>query len=215
MPDQTGIDFPCLSCATSLQFKSAASSFLICPACLALNYQQNQNTRLSISKLAPVQEEMSVIRVATKGIFQDLDFEVIGRLQYFFQERYRNHWFLSYANGTSGWLGDWDGNYSLFNPVGEIRSKFEKPAPGKYVQIKEVAYMTGQIDISRKVLGEGELGHFHLNEEKFITLELYSTAAEMALANIFTDKKVEVFTGHYLEASQLNLQNLRHHHDWV
>lgn len=215
MPDQTGTPFTCHCCAASLCFESAVSYCRICPACQHLNYQQNQNRPLRIKKLAPVQEEMSAIRLSTRGAYGDIGFEVIGRLQYMFQERYRNHWYIKYANGSGGWLGDWDGSYSLFNPVEALRSTFEQPSPGKPVQVSNVEYLTGQIDTSREVSGEGEVGCFHVNEDKFITLELYTLAGQLALANIFTDKKVEAFTGQYLNLADLNLQELRQHHDWV
>ncbi len=71
------------------------------------------------------------------------------------------------------------------------------------------------IDISRKVFAEGELGDFSFTGEKFITLELFNTSAELALVHVFSDKKVEVFTGHYLDLSELNLQNLRQHDGWA
>jgi hypothetical protein len=215
MPDQTGATFSCQSCAASLQFKSAASYCLVCPDCHRLHYQPNQNRPLSVSKLGPVLEDMSLIRLQTRGAFGDRPFEVIGRLQYLFQERYRNHWYIRYADDTTGWLGDWDGHYSLFQPVGELRSKFDRPSPGKPVQINNVEYRTEQIDTSRQVLGEGELGRFYVNEDKFITLEFYTTEAQLALANIFTDKMIETFTGQYLDPAMLNFQDLRQHHDWA
>jgi hypothetical protein len=215
MPDQTGTNFTCHSCASSLQFKSADSYCLVCPACQAVNYRPYQITIPDLKKLEPAQEDMSVIRLGTKGVYQDTPFEVIGRLQYFFQERYRNHWFLMYANGATGWLGDWDGNYSWLSRLAVVRSKFENPVPGKKVQINNEEYLTEQIDVSRKFFGEGELGDFYLNADKFVTIELYTTEEALALANIFTDKKVEALTGHYVDLNLLNLQDLRQYHDWV
>lgn len=215
MPDQTGAAFPCCSCACSLQVKSGASYCLICPACQAVNYRPGQAAIPGIKRMEPVQEDMSVIRLGTKGLYQEEAFEVIGRLQYFFQERYRNQWFLHCSKGTTAWLGDWDGNYSWLNKLEVVRNKFENPTPGKKVQISQVDYLTEQIDVSRKVFGEGELGNFYLNPDKFITIECYTLEEQLALANIFTDKKVEAFAGRYVAWSQLNLQDIRQHHDWV
>lgn len=218
MREQKGGSVTCLSCGINLEFKSAASSCMICSTCQTIHYQNNQSYQIkssTLKKFEPVQEDMSVIRLGSTGVYQDSAFEVIGRVQYFFQERYRNHWFLTYNLESGGWLGDWDGNYSLFQKVEVVRSKFENPTPGKKIQINQIEYFTEQIDISRKVFAEGELGDFYFTSEKFITLELFNTSAELALAHVFSDKKVEVFTGHYLDLSELNLQNLRQHDGWA
>ncbi|MGV3588790.1 MAG: hypothetical protein ACO1OF_17425 [Adhaeribacter sp.] len=211
----SGTPFSCTSCSTSLQFMAHGSNCIICPGCRFLNYRIRPKSTTCLRKLEAVQEDMSVIRIGTSGTSEGINFEVIGRLQYFFQERYRNHWFLIYSDGRTGWLGDWDGNYSLFTQAEAVRSKFENPAPGKMVQINNIEYITEQIDVSRCVFGEGELGAFYLDENKFITLELYTTDYRLALANIFTQKTIEVFTGQYLELGDLNLQNLRQDHDWI
>lgn len=163
----------------------------------------------------PPLEDMSVIRLGTKGVYQEVAFEVIGRLQYFFQERYRNQWFLLCSQGDSAWLGDWDGNYSWLSKLVVVRNKFENPSPGKKVQINNLEYFTEQIDVSRKVCGEGELGNFYFSPDKFVTIECYTLEQEVAFANIFTDKKVEGFSGHYVDWNLLNFQDLRQHHDWV
>ncbi len=209
-----GVTFSCSTCNRALQFKSEESSLLICSQCQTVNWRVNAGTG-NLQKIDPVQEDMSIIRLGTNGSYQELSFEVIGRLQYLFQERYRNHWFLHYNNNITGWLGDWEGNYSLFKSIAEPRHTFDKPSPGKKIQIQETEYFLERMDVSYLVLGEGELPSFYLTNEKFITLEFYSFISELALANIFTKDQVEAFTGQYVEVSALKLQNFREHHDWA
>ncbi len=218
MREQKEVRVTCSSCKTNLEFKCAVSCYIICPGCQTPHYHPHQSYQIQpffLKKMELVQEDMSVIRLGTTGVYQSSGFEVIGRVQYFFQERYRNHWFLNYEENGGGWLGDWDGNYSLFQKLEVVRDKFENPSPGKKIQINQVAYFTEQIDISRKVIAEGEIGSFYFTGEKFVTIECYNTSAELALAHVFTDKKTEVFTGHYVNRSELNLQNVRQYDGWA
>lgn len=209
-----GVTFSCPKCNIALQFKSELSNGIVCPNCQVIVRRVHLETT-TLPRIEPVQEDLSIIRIGTTGGYQDLTFEVIGRLQYFFQERYRNHWFLQYSNGTTGWLGDWGGNYSLFINITEPRNTFDKPSPGKRIQIKDIEYFLEQIDVSYQVLGEGELPVFYLNNDKFITLEFYNHSGGLALAHVFTKDQIEAFTGHYVEVSELKLQHFRDHHDWA
>lgn len=214
MLHQTGISFTCLSCAAPLQFKAELSDSIICPQCQTISRRIQLETSTS-KKMDPVQEDMSVIRLGTTGTYQELTFTVIGRLQYFFRERYRNHWFLHYSNNSIGWLGDWEGNYSIFRTISESRHTFDNPAPGKKITIDKIDYFLERIDTSCRVLGEGELPAFYLNEAKFITLEFYNTSGGLAIAHIFTKNQMEAFAGQYLAVNELHLQNYRQHHDWA
>src|SRR5688572_2489505 len=100
----SGASFPCTSCSTSLQFTAHGSNCIICSSCRFLNYRIRPKSTTYLRKLEAVQEDMSIIRLGTSGTSESITFEVIGRLQYFFQERYRNHWFLVYSEGRTGWL---------------------------------------------------------------------------------------------------------------
>ncbi|PSR52740.1 hypothetical protein AHMF7605_03990 [Adhaeribacter arboris] len=211
---QTKVPFSCSQCDRPLQFKSEFSVGLICPECQTVSrrVQLESNT---LDKMEAVREDMSVIRLGTTGSFEETSFEVIGRIQYFFQETYRNHWFLHFNNGTSGWLGDWAGNYSIFKIVKETRQTFENPVITKKIQINNSDYFLEKIDVSFKVMAEGELPGFYLNNEKFIRLEFNNLNGGLALAHVFTKNQLEAFTGQYVEVGDLQFQNFRQHHDWA
>ncbi|MDQ3290691.1 MAG: DUF4178 domain-containing protein [Bacteroidota bacterium] len=211
---QTGVPFSCSQCNQLLQFKSEYSVGIICPNCqnIARRVHLESNT---LDKMEAVREDMSIICLGTTGTYRDLTFEVIGRLQYFFQDCYRNHWFLHFSDGTIGWLGDWAGNYCMFKAVNEIRNTFEKPEINKKIQIYNKEYLLEQMAVSFRVFGEGELPGFYLNDDKFIRLEFFNVNSGLAIAHVFTQNKLEAFTGHYLEVGDLQLQNFRQHHDWV
>ena len=219
-----GRPFRCSNCNNSLVFKTEENNCIICPACQAINY------RLVLpDKTAPfaekVKEEMSILRVGTSGTLSGKTFEVIGRLQYFFQDSYRNHWQLHFSDNTVGWLGDWAGNFCFFLEVNARHTnRFINAAPGKKIELMDTPYELEMMDEHRLTFGEGEVLESKLAERGFITLFLNHVTKGMGLVNIFKKEpenaaakaanRLQAFTGHYLEAETLNLQNTRNYDDW-
>ena len=173
-----------------------------------------------------VKEEMSIIRVGTTGTYSGKDFEVIGRLQYFFQDSYRNHWNVIFPDGQTAWLGEWAGNFSFFQEVNvSDTERFRNATSGKRIELMQVNYDLEMLDEHRLTFAEGEINDNHLKEKGFITLYLTHTSGAMALVNILVNKKdtaspgvytngIEAFAGNYVELQNLNLQNTRNYDTW-
>jgi len=169
---------------------------------------------------------MSIIQVGTTGVISGKKFEVIGRIQYFFQDSYRNHWQVLFNDNTVGWLGDWAGNFCFFLEVNEHHiENIKNAAPGKKIDLKNTLYELEMMDEHRLTFAEGEISDTKLTEKEFITLYLNHATEGMGLVNIFKKKdqgnsfgkalkQIEAFTGFYLTAEELNLQNTRNYDDW-
>ncbi|KAA9345661.1 DUF4178 domain-containing protein [Adhaeribacter soli] len=226
MLQKVGQFFGCVNCKRSLVFRTEQANCVICTNCRALNY------RLSIpEKEAPVtekvKEEMSVIRVGTTGTFREIKFEVVGRYQYLFKDGYRNHWQIVFSDGRESWLGDWAGNYSIFQAHNNtVAETFANAVPGKKVEINKISFELEMLDEHRLTLAEGEVNDLVLGLKGFISLFFINPSGAMALVNIYPQKKadapkgvyqtprIEIFTGNYVEFSSLNLQNTRNYDDW-
>lgn len=219
-----GQPFECSNCRKQLVFKTEKSNCLICSGCQTINY------RLALPEKAgpvaeKVKEDMSILRVGSTGVYGGKKFEVIGRIQYFFQDGYRNHWNLIFSNNESAWLGDWAGNYSIFQEInGRYTDRFRQAAPGKKIELLKIDYEVEKLDEHRLTFAEGEFPDHNLEEKNFITIHLTHPTGAMALANIYDKKKadsagvftnvLETYSGNYVELSALNLQNLRLHDEW-
>lgn len=219
-----GQPFGCSNCRKQLVFKTEKANSLICPGCQAINF------RLALAEKAgpiaeKVKEDMSIFRVGCTGVYHEKVFEVVGRIQYFFQDGYRNHWYLAFGSGLSSWLGDWGGDYSIFEEInGRYTDRFRNAAPGKKIELLQIDYEVEKIDEHRLTFAEGEITDHNLEEKNFITLQLTHPTGAMALANIYNKKKadtsgvstnvLETYAGTYVELAALNLQNLRLHDDW-
>lgn len=164
-----------------------------------------------------VKEVMSIIRVGTTGQYQGITFEVLGCVQHFFGEGYRNHWYILTGKGEELWLGDWAGNYSLFKEIPSVDAKaFKKAKPGQVVNIANASFQVELLDQEKATFMEGEIPDRYTHEHKFISIELLQPDTYgMAIANIFNPNQVQVYVGQYQHLEDLQLQNTRKHDKWI
>ncbi|MDX5438078.1 MAG: hypothetical protein LPK03_12825, partial [Pontibacter sp.] len=135
MLSKTGVPFSCPTCGHRLVFKSEMATALVCPNCQSIN-RRAMFEGSQPAKAEAVRETMSIIRVGTIGQYQGIAFEVLGRVQHFFGEGYRNHWYVLTGKGEELWLGEWAGNYSLFKEMPSVSpGRFNRAKPGNIVKL--------------------------------------------------------------------------------
>ncbi|WP_192820463.1 hypothetical protein [Rufibacter sp. LB8] len=168
------------------------------------------------AKAPQPKEVLSIIQVGTTGYNQGSKFEVIGRLQYFFTEGYRNHWFILYENGTTAWLGDWAGSYSIFQQgVYSGKALISGYTVGGKVEISQVTLLVEVKDLIQEIFWEGEVPNHGLQEIGQAAVELYMTDGQMGLLHAVSSGKPMAYYGRYYALPQLQLQNVRAHHEWL
>ncbi|PRY07421.1 hypothetical protein CLV24_12370 [Pontibacter ummariensis] len=189
---------------------------LVCSRCQSINRRASLDVG-KLPKAEPVKEDMSIIRPATTGQYQGISFEVLGRIQYFFKEGYRNHWYILTGKGEEMWLGEWAGNYSLFKEIPPSDPKvFKKAEPGSILTLANAALQVELLDEEQATYLEGEIPDSNTQEHHFISLELLQPDTfGMGIANIYSPTRVQVYVGQYQYLEDLQLQNLRAHHEWI
>ncbi|MDX5438365.1 MAG: hypothetical protein LPK03_14265, partial [Pontibacter sp.] len=72
------------------------------------------------------------------------------------------------------------------------------------------------LDQEQATFMEGEVPDSFTHEHKFISIELLQPENfGMAIANIFSPTRVQVYVGQYQYLEDLQLQNTRAHHEWI
>ncbi|MER2999235.1 DUF4178 domain-containing protein [Pontibacter populi] len=160
---------------------------------------------------------MSLIRIGTTGQYQGISFEVIGRIQHFFKEGYRNHWYVITGNNEAMWLGDWAGNYSFLKEVPRRSTdKIAGSKPGDKLSIAAIDFQVELLDEETETYIEGEVPESNSFQQGFITIELLKPDTfGMAILNIYNKNNIQAFVGQYQHLEDLQLQNLREHHEWI
>lgn len=210
-----GTPFPCPSCSAPLVFKTDSTLAQVCPTCLSIARRISVEGA-QIQKAEPVREELTILQVGTTGTYSNQAFEVIGRIQYFFTEGYRNHWFILYKSGKTGWLGDWAGNYSLFQEATYTSlMPLTGRAAGETLSISKISLEIEVIDKVNVIYWEGEVPEQGLLEKNFTAIELFSTNGQMGLLHTSGSGTPHTYLGQYVALQDLTLQNTRVHHEWL
>jgi hypothetical protein len=104
----------CPQCGAPAPFRGAAVS-LVCEFCDSTVVRTGIDVKL-VGKVSALVDNGSPIILGSRGRHHRTPFEVAGRLQVSYSRGTWNEWFVEFADGTTGWLVDAQGQYSLVRP---------------------------------------------------------------------------------------------------
>jgi hypothetical protein len=210
----------CPECGAPAPFRGAAIS-LVCEYCGSTVVRTGVDVRL-IGKVSALLDSGSPILLGSKGSFDRVPFEVAGRLQLRYRRGTWNEWFLTFADGTVGWLADAQGSYSVVTPR-EKKAVAEKvPAfaelplgqplhvlGGEYVPVDKVAASYQGAEGCLPFEAEPGLVFYSVDlrgyHGEFMTLDYGTSGAHCRPA---------VYTGRAVDLAGLGLAPLRKFEGW-
>ncbi|MCX4243577.1 DUF4178 domain-containing protein [Paraliomyxa miuraensis] len=104
----------CPQCGAPAPFRGTAVS-LVCEFCDSTIVRTGIDVRL-IGKVSALIDNGSPIILGSRGRHRGTPFEVAGRLQVSYGRGTWNEWFVDFADGTTGWLTDAQGQYAIVRP---------------------------------------------------------------------------------------------------
>jgi hypothetical protein len=107
-------NIPCPQCGAPAPFRGTAVS-LVCEFCDSTVVRTGADIKL-VGKVSAIFDTGSPILLNSRGKLHKLPFEVSGRLQVTYDRGTWNEWFISFADGTIGWLSDAQGQYAMVRP---------------------------------------------------------------------------------------------------
>lgn len=148
----------CPSCGAPVRFRSHASVMAVCEFCRA-GVLKDAGAVRNLGKIAEVLEDYSPIQLGTSGTWGQRPFTVVGRLQLRYDAGMWSEWHLLFDDGSSGWLGDASGQYTitLARQPGTALPAFDSLAPGRIVTIDATRYVAADVRTAQCVGGQGEL----------------------------------------------------------
>ncbi|HVI00441.1 MAG TPA: DUF4178 domain-containing protein [Enhygromyxa sp.] len=106
---------PCPECGAPVRMRGATVS-AVCEYCNSTVVRTGVDVRL-IGKVSAILDNGSPIILHGKGKYDGVPFVIDGRLQVQYERGSWNEWFLSFADGTIGWLADAQGQFSILKPI--------------------------------------------------------------------------------------------------
>jgi hypothetical protein len=186
----------------------------VCPYCRSLLLRKDLDVE-NLGKVAQLMPDGSVVQLGAEGRYRDRPFAVIGRVQMRYPDGFWNEWHLGFLDGTTGWLGEAQGLYSV--------SFKAEHAPGlpAYASLKvgaEVA-LGGETFAVRDrreaeyVSGEGELPFRVPFGEKAPFADLSGSGKRFATID-FSETPPLLFLGEYVPFDELKLTGLKKPEGW-
>ncbi len=148
----------CPSCGASVQFRSHASVLAVCEYCKTTILKDEKSIR-NLGKMSEVLEDYSPLQIGTSGEFGGQSFNVIGRIQLRYSAGMWNEWFVMFDDGTTAWLGDSSGLYTLTKERtgGTHLPAFHDIVPARSYAIGGKNFVAAEVRSAECIGGQGEL----------------------------------------------------------
>ncbi len=129
----------------------------VCGYCRASLVREADAVR-DIGKMAEAMEDYSPIQITTSGVWTNRPFGVVGRLQLRYDDGGWNEWYLVFEDGSTGWLGDASGQYTISLDQGTLPAPaFGDLRPGQAFGHAGASFFVADIRTARCTGGDGEL----------------------------------------------------------
>jgi hypothetical protein len=201
----------CPSCGAEVQFKSSISVFSVCEYCRSMIVRHDMDLE-ALGKMAQLPDDLSPLKIGSRGKYNRTNFEVIGRLKVAWSEGYWNEWFVLFENGRSGWLAEAMGFFMLSAEVketGKVPSRKEVKVGESYELLPQKKFTVHDIKDAECIGSEGELPFSGLKGRKTVSVDLSDQSGEFANIEYSEQDGTRLYLGKYLDFDSLEWTDLR------
>lgn len=205
----------CPSCGKMLPL-SPGSSYRVCSSCQSVLKKTGGGFSVEVQN-GILPEDMTPLRLGTRGVWQGNNFEIKGRVRFDFMQGYCNQWYIVYNNGKWGWLQEMYGDYCILQdtPLPVAPATLSRAKPGKKVKFTgfEFEFTLQAMYNGTRFTCEGELPELPPNPPAWIRLE-YCYVDRAVIIHTYSKDKIIALQGNYVQTDQLKLTGLRSSAEW-
>jgi len=183
-PTQRAYRAPCPGCGAPVEFKSAQSSYAVCPYCQS-TVVRNGEVLSRIGKMAELFDDHSPLQLMASGRIvldgKEHPFTLIGRLQYKSDAGVWTEWTAFLQDGELATLSEDNGAY-VFTRSASVQQALPDVAalrPGASVSLDGKAYSVAYTGQAQLIAAEGELPKLPPLGQLFDLIELRSSDGEV------------------------------------
>lgn len=201
----------CPSCGAQVDVCDASSVLVICPYCNS--YLKRQDETLTDSGMkTPLLQNWTPIQIGSTGVFEGQSFTVLGCLQVHYDAGAWNEWYISFADGSNGWLSESGALHVLTRKqAGTIQVQFERLKAGRST-LKYKDNLFTVADMRRvqrdQLAAAGELPISVDMLEQFALIDLRSRNLFMTLEES-APNQYEIYFGRGVRFADLQMSFLR------
>ena len=202
----------CPSCGAMVPFRTSILLLAVCPFCRSLMQRKDLDLE-TLGVSAQLQPDGTPVQLGTTGAYRDATFEVVGRVQLKTPHGFWNEWYLMFADGRQGWLGEAQGAYAV-----SFRSDAAVPPLAGLkvmatVVLKGQAYQVLELIKAEYLAAEGELPFRPPLGESAPSADLIGENGAFGTLD-YSEEPPEAFTGEYQDFDALKFANLKAVEGW-
>jgi uncharacterized tellurite resistance protein B-like protein len=211
----------CPSCGAPVEFKNARSVAMVCAYCDTTVVRGDRKDALEdLGKVSHVVEDASPVRIGASGTALGVEFVVLGRLQLEHPSGFWNEWFLQWADGRTGWLGEALGQYMITfpdadpdgEPAGHVPA-FDQLRLGQHVVLSKKAWEVTEKQVARATGTQGETPFSMASGYELPFADLRRNDAGFATLD-YSDETPRAFVGRCVAWKDLAMRGHRTFHGW-
>ena len=200
---------PCPGCGAPVEFRSAQSTFAVCPYCQSTVVRQG-DTLARVGKMAELFDDFSPLQLFAAGRIQDKPFTLVGRLQYSYPGGRWTEWIAALDGDRTGTLSEDNGAYVFSLPL-----ELQRPAPpagelrvGATTAFNGQNYTVASSEIVSLLSAQGELPRLPELGKPFTVVELRSDNG-LVLSLDYDTSPPGAYLGRAVQLEDLQLTGLR------
>ena len=162
-----------------------------------------------IGKQAELLEDHSPVRIGAAGKHKGRNFQVVGRIQYKYQDGVWNEWHVVFDDGKGAWLSDASREYTItYLAPPSLVPKFMDLKPDDEVKIGGKPFTVVNVESGSVVAGEGELPFKFQSGWEANVADLRGEKNEFATID-YSEDPPHVYLGEKLPFGAFSFQGLR------
>jgi hypothetical protein len=200
----------CPQCGAPVTFRSSIAVFAVCESCRSMVVLRGASVE-SLGIMAALPPDLSPFQIGTHGQWKGRGFEIVGRLRVEWEQGSWNEWCIIYDATTTGWLAEAQGllMISFSTTLSEtLPAESSFYAPNLQLKLNGEPWTVTDVKKIKYRAAEGELPFAAPPQESRTSVDLIRTAGGFATIEL-DGEELELFTGEYVEFTELNLANLR------
>lgn len=148
----------CPQCGAQVTFHAAASVLAVCEYCTSTLMRRGEALE-HIGKMAELQDDPTLIQIATEGTYKGVHFGVIGRIQMRYAAGLWNEWHIMFDDMRTGWLGEASGEFyvTFERQVALAPPPFEALKVDDRIDLGGRFYTVTNLESATCITGQGEL----------------------------------------------------------
>jgi ribosomal protein S27E len=212
------LEAKCPSCGAPVRLMTSSSVAAVCSYCgttVARSDKAGADALENLGKISALVEDGSPLCLSAKGQFEGKRFEIVGRLQLEMRDTgFWNEWFLHYAGGATGWLGEALGQYFMTKDQVEERvPSFAGLKLRQTVSVGGKRYTVTEKRNAKCTGSEGELPFVVGQGYELPFADLRSPSGDFATIDYSEDPPL-IFTGRAVLWDELAMKDHREFHGW-